>query len=107
MHDWKSYARRLSVIEKESGTSIVSNQHGLIFKSVEGYLDAVVLVDNQAGYQWIYGIKNKDETIKVVKQWYSDVADLSARHKLVVVMCDNAGEKKSQESKNSSNQWEY
>jgi hypothetical protein len=47
----------------------------------------------------IYGIKTKDETIKVVKQWYSDIADLRARHKLarVVVMRDNAGENKSQE----------
>ena len=66
-------------------------------KSVEGYLHAVVLVDNQTGYRWIYGIKTKDETIKVVKQWYSDIADLRARHKLVVVMCDNACENKSQE----------
>ncbi len=31
MHDWKSYNLRLSFIEKESGTTIVSNQHGLIF----------------------------------------------------------------------------
>ena len=61
-------------------------------KSVEGYLHAVVLVDNQTGYRWIYGIKTKDETIKVVKQWYSYIADLHARHKLVVVMSDNACE---------------
>jgi hypothetical protein len=31
MHYWKSYARKLSFIEKESGTTIVSNQLGLIF----------------------------------------------------------------------------
>ncbi len=66
-------------------------------KSVEGYLLAVVFVDNQTGYLWIYGIKTKDETIKVVKQWYSDIAYLRARHKLVVVMRDNTGEYKSQE----------
>ncbi len=72
MHDWKS-ARRLSVIKKESG------------------------LDNQTGYRWIYGIKTKDETIKIVKQWYSNIADLRARQKLVVVMRDNAGENKSQE----------
>jgi hypothetical protein len=99
MHDWKSYARRLSIIEEESATPIASNQHGFIFiisQAVEGYLHAVVLVDNQPGYRWIYGIKTKDETIKVVKQWYSDIADLLARHKLVVDMRDNAGENKSQ-----------
>ncbi len=57
----------------------------------------MVLVDNQTGYQWIFGIKTKDETIKVVKQWNSYIAVLCARHKLVVVMRDNSGENKSQE----------
>jgi hypothetical protein len=55
------------------------------------------LVDNQTGYRWIYGIKTKDETIKVLKEWYSYIADLRARHKLVVVMRDNASANKSQE----------
>ena len=45
-------------------------------KSIEGYNHAVVLVDNQSGYRWIYGMKTKDEMINVVKQWYSDIADL-------------------------------
>ncbi len=66
-----------------------------------------MLVDNQTGYRWIYGIKTKDETIKVVKLWYSYIADLRARHKLVVVMSDNAGENNLKRSKNSSNLWEY
>jgi hypothetical protein len=45
-------------------------------------------------------IKTKDETIKVVKQWsYSNIADLRVRHKLVVVMHNNAGENESQEIK--------
>jgi hypothetical protein len=66
-------------------------------KPVEGYLHAVVLADNQTGYEWIYGIKTKGETIKVMKKWYSYIADLRARHKLVVVMLNNAGENKSQE----------
>ncbi len=74
----------------------------------------MVLVDNQTGYRCIfiapshphaevtkllciYGIKTKDETIKVVKQWYSYITDLCARHKLMVVMRDKAGESKSQE----------
>ncbi len=54
-------------------------------KSIEGYTHAVVLVDDQvAGYQWVYGMKTKDEMIKVVKQWYSNIADLRAKPKLVV-----------------------
>ncbi len=40
-------------------------------------------------------MKTKDETIKVVKQWYSYIADLRVKHKLFdVFMSDNAGEKK-------------
>jgi hypothetical protein len=36
-------------------------------QSVEGYLHPVVFIDNYTGYHWLYGIKTKDETIKVVK----------------------------------------
>ena len=36
-------------------------------------------------------------TLKVVKKWYSDIADLRQKHKLIIVMRDNAGENKSQE----------
>jgi len=39
----------------------------------------------------------KSDMLKVVKKWYSDIADLWQKHKLVVVMRDNAGENKSQE----------
>jgi hypothetical protein len=41
------------------------------------------------------GMKTKDKMIKVVRQWYSNVADLQAKHKLVVFVRDNAGENKS------------
>ena len=44
-------------------------------------------------------MKTKDQRINVVKRWYSDIADLRTEHRLVVVVCDNAGEKKSQEIK--------
>ena len=66
-------------------------------KSIEGFFHAVVIVDNHSGYQWIYGMKTKDEMINVVKQWYSDIADLRAKHKLLIVMRDNAGKNKSKE----------
>ena len=37
-------------------------------------------------------MKKKSYLITVVKQWYSDIAELRQKHTLVVVMCDNAGE---------------
>ncbi len=37
-------------------------------KSIEGYNHVDVLVDNQTGYRWVYGMKTKDEMIKDVKQ---------------------------------------
>ena len=51
----------------------------------------LVSVDAATGYRWIYGLKTKDDALKVVKRWYSDIADLRAKHKLVVLMRDNAG----------------
>ena len=36
--------------------------------------------------------------LKVVKRWYGDIADLWAKHKLVVLMRDNAGEYKSEKN---------
>jgi hypothetical protein len=42
-------------------------------------------------------MKLKREMLKVVKKWYSDIAVLKQKHKLLVVMRDNAGENKSQE----------
>ena len=65
--------------------------------SIEGYNHAVVFVDCNSGYRWLYGMKLKSDMLKVVKKWYSDIADLRLKHKVVVVMRDNAGENKSQE----------
>ncbi len=65
--------------------------------SIEGYNHAVVIVDCHTGYRWLYGIKVKSNMLKVVKKWYSDIADLRQKHKLVVVMKHNAGENKSRE----------
>ena len=65
--------------------------------SIEGYNHAVVVVDCNSGYRWLYGMKLKSDMLKIVKKWYSDIADLRQKHKLVVVMRNNAGENKSQE----------
>ena len=42
-------------------------------------------------------MKTKDEMINVVKQWYINIANLRAKHKLVVFVRDNAGENKSRD----------
>jgi hypothetical protein len=41
-------------------------------------------------------MKLKSDMLKVVKKWYSYIANLRQKHKLLVVMRDNAGENKSQ-----------
>jgi hypothetical protein len=75
--------------------------------SIEGYNHAVVFVDKCTGYRWIYGIKTKDQMINVVKRWYSNIADLRTKHRLVVVVRNNAGENKSQEVKEFLSQQEF
>jgi hypothetical protein len=67
--------------------------------SIEGYNFAVVITDDHTGYRWLYGMKSKDDILKVIKTWYSDIAELRQLHELVVVMRDNAGENKSREIK--------
>ena len=44
-------------------------------------------------------MKTKDQMINVVKRWYSDISYLRTKHRLVVVVRDNACENKSQEVK--------
>ena len=43
-------------------------------------------------------MKTKDDVLNVVKRWYCDIADLRVKHKLVVLMRDNAGEYKPEET---------
>ena len=63
-------------------------------RSIEGYFHALVLVDAAAGNRWIYCMKTKDDALKVVKRWFGDIADLRAKHKLVVLMPANTNPKK-------------
>ena len=44
--------------------------------SIEGYNYAVVFADCNSGYRWVYGMKLKSDMLKVVKKWYSDIADI-------------------------------
>ena len=42
-------------------------------------------------------MKTKDDAIKASRTWYAGIADLRNKHKLVVLMRDNASEYKSEE----------
>jgi hypothetical protein len=64
--------------------------------SLEGHKYALVITDCCTGYRWLYGLKTKDEMLKVVQKWYSDIAELREKHTIFVVMRDNSGENKSQ-----------
>ena len=44
-----------------------------------------------------YGMKTNDDAIKALRTWYADTADLRTKHKVVVLMRDNAFEYKSEE----------
>ena len=65
--------------------------------SIEGHKYALVITDCCTGYRWLYGIRTKDETLKAVQKWYSDVAELRDMHKINVVMRNNSVENKSHE----------
>ena len=44
-------------------------------RSIEGNNHAMVFVDTvtATGYRWLYGLKTKDEEIKALRKWYSDI----------------------------------
>jgi hypothetical protein len=64
---------------------------------MEGHKYAPVISDDCTGYRWLYGLKTKDDILKAIKKWYSNIAELCEMHKLLVVMQDNAGENRSRE----------
>ncbi len=43
-------------------------------------------------------MKTKNDAIHMVKRWYSDIADLRVKQKMVVSMRDNVAEQKSGEN---------
>ena len=100
LYDWKSTLEdhtKLKDHTKEPLHQVNMDIFSSSVQSIEGYFYAVILVDCNSGYRWIYGMKLKSDMLKVVKKWYSDIAILRQKHKLLVVMRDNAGENKSQE----------
>ena len=43
------------------------NAFSSLVKSIEGFIHAIVLVDAATGYRWIYGMKHKNDALKVLK----------------------------------------
>jgi hypothetical protein len=68
-----------------------------LFNPSRDIITQLFFVDCNSGFRWLYGMKTKDEMLKVMKEWYSDIADLRQKHQLVVIVRDNAGENKSHE----------
>ena len=77
--------------------AILCTRQVWVVKSIEGYNHAIIFVDAATGYRWLYGMKTKDDAINALRTWYADIADLRTKHKLVVLMRDNASEIKSEE----------
>jgi hypothetical protein len=62
---------------------------------LEGYNYALVITDDCSGYRWLFGLKTKEDLLKAVQKWYSDIAQLRELHNVCVVI--HAGENKSHE----------
>ncbi len=56
--------------------------------SIEGHKYALVITDDCTGYRCLYGLKSKDDNLKAIKRWYSNIAELRELHKLIVVMME-------------------
>jgi hypothetical protein len=98
MYDWQSTLEDFPKAKRQINKPLYQvhmDSFSSSFKSIEGYNH--VFVDAAAGYGWIYGLKSKNGVIKALREWYSDIADLRTKHKLVVLMLDHASEYKSEE----------
>ncbi len=77
--DWGKYFWTLPEFKdlaKESLHQVNIDIFSSSVQSIEGYNYAVVLVDCNAGYRLIYGMKLKSGMLKIVKKWHIDIAIL-------------------------------
>ena len=65
--------------------------------SIEGYDYALVITDDASMYRWAYGLKTRDEANAMVRRWISDIADIRDRHRLEIIIRDNASELRSKD----------
>ena len=62
---------------------------------IEGYINALVIVDDALMYRWVYGLKEKSDANAAARKWICDIANIRARDVLQILIRDNAGELKS------------
>jgi transposase InsO family protein len=65
--------------------------------SIEGYDYALIITDDTSMYRWAYGLKTINEANAMVRKWIADIADVRDRHKMEVLIRDNASELKSKD----------
>jgi hypothetical protein len=63
--------------------------------SIEGYNHAIVFTDSNSGMRWQYGMKTKDESLKMAKRWFAEIADVHINYPLIIFVRDNSRENKS------------
>jgi hypothetical protein len=87
----ESYPERLEpasqTLERVSMDSYSSS-----ITSIEGYNHAVIITDSYGEYRWQYGMRTKDDILRVCKRCFAEIADFPAKYPLLMVMRDNAGE---------------
>ena len=64
-------------------------------RSLEGYHNALLLVDKATRFRLVYGLKTTDETFNVIRRWWADISRIRARPPLRSLMRDNANENQS------------
>jgi hypothetical protein len=65
--------------------------------SIEGYDYALIITDDASMCRWAYGLETEDEANAMARKWKADMADIRDRHKLEVIIRDNASELKSED----------
>jgi hypothetical protein len=57
-----------------------------LITSIEGYNYALIITDDASMYRWAYWLKTKNEANSMVQKWIADIADISDRHKLEIII---------------------
>jgi hypothetical protein len=57
-----------------------------LITSVERYNYALIIIDDASMYRWAYWLRTKNEANSMVQKWIADIADISDRHKLEIII---------------------
>jgi hypothetical protein len=63
---------------------------------LEGYNHAIVITDDETMFQWVRGLKTKDDANTMIRRWASDISDITEQHPIQMIIRDNAGEFRSE-----------